>query len=64
MPSLQRLLGHLDDSLADLERAMGTAVKKAPVKKAPVKKAPVKKAPVKKGAVKKAASAPKRSRGR
>ena len=59
VPSLQRLLGHLDDSLADLERAMGTAVKKAPVQKAPVKKAPVKKAPVKK-----AATAPTRSRGR
>jgi hypothetical protein len=54
VPSLQRLLGHLDDSLADLERAMGTAVKKAPVKKAPVKKAPVKKA----------ATAPERSRDR
>ena len=59
VPSLQRLLGHIDDSLTDLERAMGTAVKKAPVKKAPAKKAPVKKAPVKK-----AASAPTRSRDR
>jgi len=39
VPSLQRLLVHLDESLADLERAMGTAVKKpAAVKKAAVKK--------------------------
>ena len=34
VPSLQRLLGHLDESLADLERAMGTPVKKAAAKKA------------------------------
>ena len=42
--SLQRLLGHLDESLADLERAIGTPVKKAPAKKAPAKKATVTKA--------------------
>ena len=39
VPSLQRLLGHLDESLADLERAIGTPVKKAPAKKATVTKA-------------------------
>jgi diacylglycerol O-acyltransferase len=44
VPSLQRLLGHLDESLADLERAIGTPVKKAPAKKAPAKKATVTKA--------------------
>ena len=44
VPSLQRLLGHLDESLADLERAMGTPVKKAPGKRAPAKKASVSKA--------------------
>jgi hypothetical protein len=44
VPSLQRLLGHLDESLADLERAMGTAVKKAPGKRAPAKKAAGRKA--------------------
>jgi len=30
VPSLQRMLGHLDDSLGELERAVGTAGKKAP----------------------------------
>jgi len=44
VPSLQRLLGHLDDALVDLEQAMGTPVKKAPGKRAPAKKAAVRKA--------------------
>ena len=34
VPSLQRLLGHLEASLADLESAMGTAATSAPPKKA------------------------------
>ena len=56
VPSLQRLLVHLDESLADLERAMGTAVKKtAAVKKPAVKKA----AAPRRGT----AAATKRSRG-
>jgi diacylglycerol O-acyltransferase len=46
VPSLQRLLGHLDESLAELERAMGTTVIKASAKKAPPRKAAVKKAAV------------------
>jgi diacylglycerol O-acyltransferase len=29
VPSLQRMLGHLEDSLAELERAVGTTGKKA-----------------------------------
>jgi hypothetical protein len=44
VPRLQRLLGHLDESLADLELAVGMPVKKAAAKKPPVKKAVVKKA--------------------
>ena len=36
VPSLQRLLGHLDESLDDLERAMGTTVKKAAARKTAV----------------------------
>jgi len=66
VPSLQRLLGHLEDSLADLERAMGLPEAKAvtsPAKKAaPAKaaaKTAAKQAPVKKGPGKKAA-APRR----
>ncbi len=61
VPSLQRLLGHLEDSLTDLEHAMGTAdpkavvpAKKAPAKKALAQKAPAKKAPAKKAPVQKA----------
>ena len=44
VPRLQRLLGHLDESLADLELAVGMPVTKAAAKKSPVKKAAVKKA--------------------
>jgi hypothetical protein len=39
VPSLQRLLGHLEASLADLESAMGTAVTSAPPRKAATKTA-------------------------
>jgi hypothetical protein len=52
VPSLQRLLFHLEDSLAGLEKAVGagTATKVA-AKKAPTKKAPTKRAATKKAAV-------------
>jgi hypothetical protein len=33
VPSLQRLLGHLEASLSDLESAMGTTVPQAPPRK-------------------------------
>jgi diacylglycerol O-acyltransferase len=39
VPSLQRLLGHLEASLADLESAMGTTKTKAPPRKAARKSA-------------------------
>lgn len=62
VPSLQRLLGHLEDSLTDLERAVGAPVKEAgSAKRAPVKKAPVKKAPAKKAPAKKAAAPSERT---
>jgi len=48
VPHLQRLIGHLEDSLTALENAVGQKDKKAPAKKAPAKKAPAKKAPAKK----------------
>lgn len=38
VPSLQRLLGHLEESLADLERAMGTAARRPSAKKSPAGK--------------------------
>ena len=68
VPHLQRLIGHLEDSLAALEGAVGQKSSKAkaaaPAKAAPAKAAPakaaVKKAAVKKAAVKKAA-APRKS---
>jgi hypothetical protein len=47
VPRLQRLLGHLEESLTELEMVTGTA-RKAPAKRAPAKKAPAKKAPAKK----------------
>jgi hypothetical protein len=49
VPSLQRLLGHLEDSLTDLERAMGTATGRPaatkPAAKKPAAKKPVAKKP-------------------
>ena len=59
VPSLQRLLGHLEESLTDLERAMGTAARRPPAKKAPAKKAPAKEVSAKKPAARKPA-APRR----
>jgi diacylglycerol O-acyltransferase len=64
VPSLQRLLGHLEASLADLESAMGTAARmpsaeKSPAKK-PVAKKPVAKKPVAKKPVAKKPPAPRR----
>jgi diacylglycerol O-acyltransferase len=45
VPHLQRLIGHLEDSLTALENAVGQKEKKAPAKKSPAKKAPAKKGP-------------------
>jgi len=45
VPHLQRLIGHLEDSLTALENAVGQKEKKAPAKKKPAKKAPAKKGP-------------------
>lgn len=56
VPSLQRLLGHLEDSLSDLEHAVGAQVGKTPVVKAPANKAAPKKASPKKAPAKKAAA--------
>jgi diacylglycerol O-acyltransferase len=69
VPSLQRLLGHLEESLADLERAMGTAARMPsaekspatkPVATKPVAKKPVAKKPVAKKPVAKKPPAPRR----
>jgi diacylglycerol O-acyltransferase len=64
VPSLQRLLGHLEESLTDLERAMGTAARmpsaeKSPATK-PVAKKPVAKKPVAKKPVATKPPAPRR----
>jgi hypothetical protein len=59
VPSLQRLLGHLEDSLTDLERAMGMAARKPSAGKLPAKKPAAKKPAAKKPAAKKPA-APRR----
>jgi diacylglycerol O-acyltransferase len=47
VPSLQRLLGHLEASLADLESAMGTAVTNASSRKTTKKAAPRRRAAIK-----------------
>jgi diacylglycerol O-acyltransferase len=52
VPRLQRLLGHLEESLTELEMVTGTA-RKVPAKKVPAKKVPAKKAPAKKVPAKK-----------
>ena len=59
VPSLQRLLGHLEASLADLESAMGTAARMPSAEKSPAKK-PVAKKPVAKKPVAKKPPAPRR----
>ena len=56
VPSLQRLLGHLEDSLTDLERAMGMAARKPSAGKLPAKKPAAKKPAAKKPAAKKPAA--------
>jgi hypothetical protein len=56
VPSLQRLLGHLEESLTDLERSMGTAARKPSAGKSPAKKVPAKKPAARKPAAKKPAA--------
>jgi diacylglycerol O-acyltransferase len=50
VPSLQRLLGHLEDSLTDLERAMGTATTRPAARKPAAKKPAARKPAAKKPA--------------
>jgi diacylglycerol O-acyltransferase len=56
VPSLQRLLGHLEDSLTDLERAMGTATTRPAATKPAATKPAAKKPAARKPAAKKPAA--------